>query len=432
VIFLAGTIREIAKIFHELKGAKTKRENGVVIVYMDNDLPTSSFFNYLFVPKSELLNPMEYEHELAHIKQWHSLDKLLLCILRAIFWFNPVIYFYKKSLDEIHEYLADQAVLDRNSTTDYLDFLRDKIERRYQYALINPFYSLIKNRLTMINKNVRSSRKIFLMATPLCFLLFGLFSCDEYITAQSSPDLNTRKKVKELTIINSTIQDIGDPTEYLLYKDTVTIFDENTYEETIQIIDVFGSKEEYEAHQYAIENDRRIFIYNSSDEMIHGNYIFHVPVEDYLKESQWLSEENENFYYEIKENGVTVEKSKLLTKVIDENLPDKKHLLYKDTITIFNKDTYEETVTVIEVRDTKEVYVAYQEALALERYIFLRNINATGSDCGGTLFYTDISDYLKNTAIDCMNKNGTYIYEIYEKNILVETSDPFTLVDIRE
>lgn len=48
-------------------------------------------------------------HEDIHVKQLHTIDVLFFEILAIITWFNPVIYFYKKSIKNIHEYLADEA-----------------------------------------------------------------------------------------------------------------------------------------------------------------------------------------------------------------------------------------------------------------------------------------------------------------------------------
>jgi len=74
-----------------------------------------SFFNSLFIPKDfnlqELDNQKIIEHERAHLTQRHTIDVLLLEVLSILFWCIPPIYFFKKSLKQIHEYLADAEVL---------------------------------------------------------------------------------------------------------------------------------------------------------------------------------------------------------------------------------------------------------------------------------------------------------------------------------
>src|SRR5690606_39609713 len=56
-----------------------------------------------------------FVHEKAHITQKHSLDILFIEALQILFWFNPLIYLYKKAMKLNHEFLADQKV-DRKST----------------------------------------------------------------------------------------------------------------------------------------------------------------------------------------------------------------------------------------------------------------------------------------------------------------------------
>ncbi len=47
-------------------------------------------------------------HEDIHVKQFHTLDILLIELIAVFFWFNPLIYCYRRSLKFIHEYLADE------------------------------------------------------------------------------------------------------------------------------------------------------------------------------------------------------------------------------------------------------------------------------------------------------------------------------------
>ena len=49
-------------------------------------------------------------HEKAHLDQKHTLDVLFVEILQIVFWFNPLLLFYKRAIKLNHEFLADQAV----------------------------------------------------------------------------------------------------------------------------------------------------------------------------------------------------------------------------------------------------------------------------------------------------------------------------------
>jgi hypothetical protein len=86
------------------------------IVLLNEDLTPHSFLNYLFIQNKEYEN-IENEilvHEYAHIQQKHSYDILLMEILQIFFWFNPIIFFYRKAIQLNHEYLADEAVINNS------------------------------------------------------------------------------------------------------------------------------------------------------------------------------------------------------------------------------------------------------------------------------------------------------------------------------
>jgi BlaR1 peptidase M56 len=66
-----------------------------------------SFFNFVFVDKDLQKREVVLEHEYVHIKQLHSADVMLFELIAVLCWFNPVVYFYKKSIKNIHEFIAD-------------------------------------------------------------------------------------------------------------------------------------------------------------------------------------------------------------------------------------------------------------------------------------------------------------------------------------
>ena len=65
------------------------------------------------------------EHELTHIHCHHSIDVVLAQLACALQWFNPAAWALKRSLQEVHEYEADAAVLADGEN-----------ERRYQICLV--------------------------------------------------------------------------------------------------------------------------------------------------------------------------------------------------------------------------------------------------------------------------------------------------------
>lgn len=115
-------------------------------------------------------------HERAHIHLRHSLDILLLIVVEAVQWWNPVIYMLGRSLRNVHEYEADDHVLRQGvSLTDYQTLLVRKALADTAYAFANNFNrSHILKRLDMMKRPPSSPwlRAKVLYVVPL--ILFTL------------------------------------------------------------------------------------------------------------------------------------------------------------------------------------------------------------------------------------------------------------------
>lgn len=142
-----------------------------------------SFFRRLFLsPHDYRQNPdAVIRHEYEHIRQWHTVDVLLIELLKICFWINPVVWLYKRSIETVHEYLADQPIRDRN---DYATFLLAYALRSPDITIANHFFnsSLLKSRIHMIYKK-RSSRWLLTKYA----LILPVLACSIAISASRSP-----------------------------------------------------------------------------------------------------------------------------------------------------------------------------------------------------------------------------------------------------
>ncbi|MBV6439647.1 MAG: hypothetical protein EPGJADBJ_01293 [Saprospiraceae bacterium] len=147
-------------------------------------LPLASFFGYIFWNKN-IQSPEKQrlllEHELVHVRQWHSLDVLLMEAMVVMYWFNPFIHAFRRSLCVMHEYIADDHVVRlTRQRYEYASLLvqSQQAGRQKQPGLVNTFHSLIKNRLVMLAR--RPSRPFYrlkyALALPLFAALMLLFS----------------------------------------------------------------------------------------------------------------------------------------------------------------------------------------------------------------------------------------------------------------
>ncbi|WP_443936855.1 TonB family protein [Pedobacter sp. MW01-1-1] len=120
-------------------------------------------------------------HEETHVKQWHTLDVLFFEIIGILTWLNPVIYLYKKTIKNIHEFLADeQAAIFQGDKADYAMLLLSRSFGISPSSLTNGFFekSQIKKRIFMLSKE--RSKKIVIVKygifIPLTALLLVLSS----------------------------------------------------------------------------------------------------------------------------------------------------------------------------------------------------------------------------------------------------------------
>jgi hypothetical protein len=131
-----------------------------------------------------------FSHEISHITQNHSLDIIFIELLKVFFWFNPLIYLFKKTIMLNHEYLADEAVTNsKNNSKSYINILLNIAFRNNNSYLASSFnYSFTKKRLLMITKNNFSKTAIFkkIAVIPL-FLALGLL----VINAQDTKPVTT-------------------------------------------------------------------------------------------------------------------------------------------------------------------------------------------------------------------------------------------------
>lgn len=143
-----------------------------------------SFFSNVFMPKS-LFGTDSFDqiltHECEHVRQFHSLDRLLMDFVVSLFWFNPFIYLYRNALIEIHEYQADEVVVNRfKDPVAYQEILYSQLQSAEYSGLVSHFnFSMIKKRIVMMNKKSKMSGWVYALAAPVTLMVIFAFSSKE-------------------------------------------------------------------------------------------------------------------------------------------------------------------------------------------------------------------------------------------------------------
>lgn len=140
-----------------------------------------SFFKTVKIQDDIATNPIISKHEAVHAQQWHSADVLFIEGVMIINWFNPVVYFYRFAIKNIHEFIADrQALKAGTSKADYALLLLSQTFSSPVHNLVNPFFnhSLLKQRIMMLQKNKSQRIKLakYGLSAPLFILMLVLSS----------------------------------------------------------------------------------------------------------------------------------------------------------------------------------------------------------------------------------------------------------------
>ena len=93
-------------------------------------------------------------HEREHLRCHHSADLLYMEAVCLLQWFNPAAWLLKRELRDVHEYEADEGVLNQGiDATQYQLLLVKKAVGSRLYSLANSFnHSKLKKRITMMLK----------------------------------------------------------------------------------------------------------------------------------------------------------------------------------------------------------------------------------------------------------------------------------------
>ena len=159
-----------------------------------------SFFNFVFVDKDLQKREVVLEHEYVHIRQLHSADVMLFELIAVLCWFNPVVYFYKKSVKNIHEFIADDIASRLEPTkADYAMLLFSQQFGLNPHQLTNPFfrYSTLKRRIEMLQKP--RSHKIALLKYGFTVPLFVL------MLVIASASIARHETIKKVEILCETV-----------------------------------------------------------------------------------------------------------------------------------------------------------------------------------------------------------------------------------
>lgn len=182
-LFVCYLAYSVVRIFR-LKAMNAQKQMGD-FTFIETDLEEApfSFFSNLFWKKSVSIEDENgrkmLQHELAHIREKHSWDRLFSQLICSIFWMNPFNWIIQKELQNIHEFIADR---DAVGTGEVDAFAKMLLQTYYGNHFLNPshsfYYSSIKRRIIMLTTSQAPKyaylRKVAVL--PMLAFILALFS----------------------------------------------------------------------------------------------------------------------------------------------------------------------------------------------------------------------------------------------------------------
>ncbi|WP_195476517.1 M56 family metallopeptidase [Bacteroides finegoldii] len=197
ILFLAcRSIYSLISLFRLIhSGKREKLEKGGTLVIHHQEIAPFSWMKYIVISQKDLEeNGREILiHEMAHIHHRHSIDLLLADICIFFQWFNPGTWLLKQELQNIHEYEADETVINEGvNAKEYQLLLIKKAVGTRLYSMANSFnHSKLKKRITMMLKEKSNpwARLKYLYVLPLAAIA---------VTAFARPEIS--EKMEEISV----------------------------------------------------------------------------------------------------------------------------------------------------------------------------------------------------------------------------------------
>jgi TonB family protein len=195
------------------KGTCVSEDKGIKLLVYDYEISPFSWMNHIVMSRKDWQENGKaiIAHETAHIQKHHSLDILVVDFCIILQWFNPVVWLLKRELQNIHEYEADEEVINKGiNAREYQLLLIKKAVGLRRFSMANSFnHTSLKKRITMMCKRKSNpwARLKYIYVLPLAALAVSAFASPEISNELSEI---SKSKVSDLAEIVKVFADKND------------------------------------------------------------------------------------------------------------------------------------------------------------------------------------------------------------------------------
>ncbi len=182
LVLLVRLMVSIVRVMQIIGQAEKRKISKIVLAIVKDLIQPFTFFNKIILSEKDFNENKDIvvAHEHAHIKQMHAIDLVVCELFTVVHFFNPIMWLLRRDLKLVHEYQADQAVLNKGiDAKKYQLLVLEKSVGERRFAMANHFKQKpILKRISMMkkkNENRWTGVKL-LMFIPLSVMLLMAFS----------------------------------------------------------------------------------------------------------------------------------------------------------------------------------------------------------------------------------------------------------------
>lgn len=221
IIFVAGLLFALTRYLIGLfqlaamirKSEKQRLADETVLCVTDKNISPFSWLKYIVMSEKDVSadNRVIINHERAHIHLKHSLDMIFFDLFTCVFWFNPFSWLLRREIQSVHEYQADEQVLNNGiDAKQYQLLLIRKSVGEHKFALANNFRQRdLHKRITMMMKN-KTNKQLkwkYTVAIPVLFLAMVTLSTPKLNAKVIENEVENAELIAEKITISGQVVD---------------------------------------------------------------------------------------------------------------------------------------------------------------------------------------------------------------------------------
>lgn len=184
VVSLIGSLLSILSILRIVRrGEKCRMDDGTILVRSRDVKTPFNWMNFIVLPQdgTEYIRSGILSHERAHRRLHHSWDILFSRLFQAWQWYNPAAYLLGMELKDLHEFEADEKVLQSGIDAKQYQFLLVKRVIGFDGQRIANGLNrqAIKKRIAMMSTEKKTKRNAWKAVYLLPFIGISLMASAE-------------------------------------------------------------------------------------------------------------------------------------------------------------------------------------------------------------------------------------------------------------